>query len=117
MDRTTRHPARPGRGALSAGGNDDEPPISSRRLFQAHETSDSTLAFHLATGYPCYLAGRGVLPGDRLHLMVALGNAGYAISARWLLFEARSLATSPSVCRHCPSYRFRSRKATRPGSR
>ena len=55
--------------------------------FQAHETTDSTVAFPLAAGYPCYLAGRGVLPSDRLQLMVALGNAGYTMSARWLLFE------------------------------
>lgn len=44
-------------------------------------------AFPIQGGYPCYLAGRGVLVGDNLEVMGALGRAGYRISQRWLLYE------------------------------
>lgn len=44
-------------------------------------------AFPAQAGYPCYLAGRGVLVGGNLDVMAALGRAGYRISQRWLLYE------------------------------
>ena len=44
-------------------------------------------AFHVRTGYSCYLAGRGVLANDRLDLMAALGDAGYRMCERWFLYE------------------------------
>lgn len=44
-------------------------------------------AFPIQGGYPCYLAGRGVLVGDNLEVMGALGRASYRISQRWLLYE------------------------------
>ncbi len=44
-------------------------------------------AFHVRTGYPCYLAGRGVLPGHAFEVMEALARAGYRIGQRWLLYE------------------------------
>ncbi len=44
-------------------------------------------AFHIRTGYPCYLAGRGVLAGHAFEVMEALGRAGYRIGQRWLLYE------------------------------
>ncbi len=44
-------------------------------------------AFDIGTGYPCYLAGRGVLDSRHMDVMVALGAAGYRISERWQLYE------------------------------
>ncbi|RME86435.1 MAG: N-acetyltransferase [Caldilineae bacterium] len=44
-------------------------------------------AFHIHTGYRCLLAGRGALPDQRLDLMQALGEAGYRMCSRWLLYE------------------------------
>lgn len=45
------------------------------------------VAFHVRTGYPCYLAGRGVLAGHAFETLEALGRAGYRIGQRWLLYE------------------------------
>ncbi|MCX7853594.1 MAG: GNAT family N-acetyltransferase [Caldilineales bacterium] len=44
-------------------------------------------AFHIRTGYPCHLAGRGVLAGHAFETMEALGRAGYRMGQRWLLYE------------------------------
>lgn len=44
-------------------------------------------AFPAQGGYPCHLAGRGVMVGGNLDVMGALGRAGYRISQRWLLYE------------------------------
>ena len=46
-------------------------------------------AYHIATGYPCRLAGRGMLTTHDFDLMIALGEAGYEIRDRWLMYERR----------------------------
>lgn len=59
----------------------------------------TVLAFPIRGGYPCHLAGRGVLVGDNLAVMGALGRAGYRMSQRWLLYE---LLFSQHVVEHLP---------------
>lgn len=54
--------------------------------FRSHGVEE-VYAFHVRTGYSCYLAGRGVLANDRIDLMSALGSAGYRMSDRWFLYE------------------------------
>lgn len=57
-------------------------------FFTAHEKGlDAIHAFHIRSGYPCYLAGRGMLTSRRFEVMAALGRAGYRVSDRWLLYE------------------------------
>lgn len=55
-------------------------------FFQAEEV-EQRFAFHIRSGYPCALAGRGMLPSSQFRVMAALGRAGYSISDRWLLYE------------------------------
>ena len=59
--------------------------------FRGHKV-EQVAAFHIRTGYPCCLAGRGALASDRLDLMTALGRAGYRMADRWLLYEKRMYA-------------------------
>ncbi|NUQ39704.1 MAG: GNAT family N-acetyltransferase [Caldilineales bacterium] len=63
-------------------------------FFSAQEVTERC-AFHIRSGYPCALAGRGMLPGSQFRVMAALGRAGYRISDRWLLYE-RS-CTAPAL--------------------
>ncbi|NOZ70757.1 MAG: GNAT family N-acetyltransferase [Chloroflexi bacterium] len=58
------------------------------RYFHDHGIAEVT-AFSPAAGYPCLLAGRGILPGDRLDLIRAMGESGYHLQDRWLLYERR----------------------------
>jgi ribosomal protein S18 acetylase RimI-like enzyme len=51
------------------------------------QSVERVAAFDIRTGYPCYLAGRGVLDGSQMDVMSALGAAGYKFSQRWLLYE------------------------------
>lgn len=74
---------------------DDAPPQTPHALLQAadryfgeHSVSEVT-AFSPDAGYACLLAGRGVLPGHRLDLIRAMGEAGYQLQDRWLLYEKR----------------------------
>jgi len=59
--------------------------------FRGHKVEQID-AFHIRTGYPCCLAGRGALSNDRFDLMSALGHAGYKMIDRWLLYERRTHA-------------------------
>ncbi len=74
----------------------DAPPESATALltavdsyFRGHKVEQID-AFHMRTGYPCCLAGRGALASDRIDLMAALGRAGYRMTDRWLLYERRT---------------------------
>jgi GNAT superfamily N-acetyltransferase len=74
---------------------DDAPPQTARMLLQAaeryfreHGVSEIT-AFSPDAGYACLLAGRGILPGHRLDLIRAMGEADYQLQDRWLLYEKR----------------------------
>ncbi len=51
------------------------------------QSVERVVAFDIRTGYPCCLAGRGVLDGSHMDVMTALGAAGYKFSQRWLLYE------------------------------
>ena len=51
------------------------------------QSVERVVAFDIRTGYPCCLAGRGVLDGSHIDVMTALGAAGYKFSQRWLLYE------------------------------
>lgn len=51
------------------------------------QSVERVVAFDIRTGYPCCLAGRGVLDGSHMDIMAALGAAGYKFSQRWLLYE------------------------------
>ncbi len=74
----------------------DAPPESATALltavdsyFRGHKV-EQVDAFHIRTGYPCCLAGRGALASDRFDLMAALGRARYQMTDRWLLYEKRT---------------------------
>jgi len=74
----------------------DAPPETATALltavdsyFRGHKVKQIS-AFHIRTGYPCCLAGRGALASDRLDLMATLGRAGYRMTDRWLLYEKRT---------------------------
>ena len=76
----------------------DAPPEAATALltavdsyFRGHKVEQID-AFHIRTGYPCCLAGRGALTGERFDLMSALGHAGYKMTDRWLLYEKRTHA-------------------------
>ncbi|NOX63604.1 MAG: GNAT family N-acetyltransferase [Chloroflexi bacterium] len=58
------------------------------RFFRARGVSHIDV-HHMRTGYPCRLAGRGALTTHDFRLMVALGEAGYDIRDRWLMYERR----------------------------
>lgn len=75
---------------------DAPPPVADALLaacdayFAAQEEGfDAVHAFHIRSGYPCYLGGRGMLTSRRFEVMAALGRAGYGVSDRWLLYERR----------------------------
>lgn len=76
----------------------DAPPEAATALltavdsyFRGHKVEQID-AFHIRTGYPCCLAGRGALTSERFDLMSALGQAGYKMTDRWLLYEKRTHA-------------------------
>lgn len=73
----------------------DAPPETADALlaagaaYFADKELDAVHAFHIRSGYPCYLAGRGMLAGGQFAVMAALGRFGYRVSDRWLLYERR----------------------------
>lgn len=46
-------------------------------------------AFHLSTGYPCFQAGAGILPGDWDEVVRALTGAGFLLRTRYYCFMRR----------------------------
>ena len=54
--------------------------------FRTHHINHIT-AFDSDTGYPCLLAGRGFIPGNRIDLLSALGESGFSMQDRWLMYE------------------------------
>lgn len=63
--------------------------------FRAQNNLRNIIAFHLHTGYPRVLYGRGTVMHEQWALMDALGNAAYRLTMRWLFFERRLTTRIP----------------------
>lgn len=80
------------------------------RYFRQHEVREIT-AFAPETGFACVLAGRGWLPGDRLDLLRAMGEAGYQLRDRWLMYEKHLARPSPEILPRLTDLRLNWRSA------
>ena len=67
------------------------------------QSVERVVAFDIRTGYPCCLAGRGVLDGSQMDVMTALGAAGYKFSQRWQLYERMLTGYVPEQHPQVPS--------------
>lgn len=65
--------------------------LAAAEAYFRDQSVERVVAFDIRTGYPCCLAGRGMLDGSHMDVMAALGAAGYKFSQRWLMYE-RTLA-------------------------
>ncbi len=96
----------------------DAPLAAAKALLQAvdryckgHGLREIT-AFAPEGGYVNLLAGRGFLPGDRLDILRALGEAGYRLRDRWLMYERRIQRPQPEVLPRLTGLRLQWRSAT-----